>query len=144
MVTRAGPNAIFQASNTRQFFRASIRILVPEKHTIKSINNTYILPGTDFDSICIFCWRFNSVWTLIRRPWSSLLFPRGSEQLFKSAVLSAISALTGAFQFILERASFRGICTINPQQIPNCDWLMCPYYIHYIDRVLKPKLSNMY
>ena len=54
-VIRAGPNAIFQALNTRWFFRANIRILVPEKHTIKNnINNPYILPGTDFDSVCIF------------------------------------------------------------------------------------------
>jgi hypothetical protein len=29
--TRAGPNAIIQASNTRWFFRANIRILVPRK-----------------------------------------------------------------------------------------------------------------
>ena len=39
-----------------RFFGANIRILVPEKNTIKNnINNPYILPGTDFDSICIFC-----------------------------------------------------------------------------------------
>ena len=41
---RAGPNAIFQASNSRWFFRAIIRIIIPEKHTIKNnINNPYIL-----------------------------------------------------------------------------------------------------
>ena len=44
MVISAGPNAIFQASNTRWFFRANIRILISEKHTIKNnINNPYIL-----------------------------------------------------------------------------------------------------
>ena len=39
--SRAGPNTIFQASNTRWFFRANIRILVPEKTPSKT---TLIIP----------------------------------------------------------------------------------------------------